>query len=250
MKEAFFAKKTLRRRLGLGHRVLEGSAAEASSILADGKNEKVRIIERETLEELTASATADASPASSTPCTASPPTRRATSTRPRPTRASACRSSSTRASARCRAGTRACPGRSDSFSLCADAGLAGDVVPFLDPRYVSSGFTSGRGPFCQTGQPPLGAPSMNCALKNSPMATMARRDSDHCRDSRNILLLTSGDRPRWRVARRPRRRDDPESGLRGATQMRELLFCIHTAGCAPRARANLSAAPAGMQWPG
>ena len=106
-------------------------------------------------------------------------------------------------------------------------------MPFLDPRYVSSGFTSGRGPFCQTGQPPLGAPSNELRPKKQSYgddgAGRDHPDSDHCRDSRNILLLTSGDRPRWRVARRPRRRDDPESGLRGATQMRELLFCIHTA---------------------
>ena len=60
------------------------------------------------------SATADASPASSTACTASRPIPRATSTRPKPTKASACRSSSTRASARCRAAIRACSGRSEA----------------------------------------------------------------------------------------------------------------------------------------
>ena len=78
--------------------------------MADGSNEKVRVIQRETLEVLTASATADGSPGSSTACTASRPTRRATSIRPRPTKGSACRSSSTRASAPCRA-RRACRGR-------------------------------------------------------------------------------------------------------------------------------------------
>src|SRR3989442_9318232 len=56
------------------------------------------------------SATAGASPGSSTACTASRPTPRATSTRRRLTKASACRSSSTRASARWRE-AKACCGR-------------------------------------------------------------------------------------------------------------------------------------------
>ena len=66
-------------------------------------------------------------------------------------------------------------------------------MPFLDPRYVSSGFTSGRGPFCQTGQPPLGAPSNELRPKKQSYgddgAGRDHPDSDHCRDSRNILLL-------------------------------------------------------------
>ena len=41
------------RRIGVGHRLLQGSGSSASSILADGQNEQVRVILRETLEELT-----------------------------------------------------------------------------------------------------------------------------------------------------------------------------------------------------
>ena len=69
--------------------------------LADGANEKICVFDRQSLDRADhRSATAAASPASSTPCTASRPTRRATSTRPRPIAASASRSSSTRASRR------------------------------------------------------------------------------------------------------------------------------------------------------
>ena len=52
VKEAFYARNTLGVGLGLGHRVLEGSRA-ALHLLADGQNEHVRIIVRETLEEIT-----------------------------------------------------------------------------------------------------------------------------------------------------------------------------------------------------
>ena len=53
VKEAIYAKDTLRLGLGLGHRVLQGSRSSDSLMLADGQNEHVRIIVRETLEEIT-----------------------------------------------------------------------------------------------------------------------------------------------------------------------------------------------------
>src|SRR5256885_6588434 len=63
------------------------------------------------------SATAGASPASSTGCTASRAIPRAISTRPKPTRASACRSSSTRDSAASGQASRACSGRGNEFLM-------------------------------------------------------------------------------------------------------------------------------------
>src|SRR5262249_23344559 len=95
-------------------------------MLADGQNERVRVIVRETLEEITSFGDGGRSPASSTACTAPRPIRRGTSTRPRPTRVSACRSSTTRASARCRLAIRACRGRRRRHSgQCCSVDLTG-----------------------------------------------------------------------------------------------------------------------------
>ena len=89
-----------RRRLGVGHRVLEGSAAEVPVPRRRQEREDLRHAARDDGDPHDASATAAGSPGSSSPCTASRSTRRATSTPPRPTRAGACRSSSTRDSHR------------------------------------------------------------------------------------------------------------------------------------------------------
>ena len=96
VKEAVIAKNTLD--AGSVWDIAFSKDAQQKYIyMADGENEKVHILDRQTLQELTSSATADGSRASSTACTASRSTRRATSTRRKPTKASACRGSSTRA---------------------------------------------------------------------------------------------------------------------------------------------------------
>jgi DNA-binding beta-propeller fold protein YncE len=56
--------------------------------VADGKNEKVYVMDRKSLTILTSFGSGGVSPGSSSPCTRSPPTPRATSSRPRPTRGS------------------------------------------------------------------------------------------------------------------------------------------------------------------
>ena len=90
VKESRRREEHARRRLGVGHRLLEGRRSRSTSTWPTARNEKIRVFDRAVARPSSpASATADASPASSTPCTASPPTRRATSTRPKPTAASA-----------------------------------------------------------------------------------------------------------------------------------------------------------------
>ena len=144
VKEAFYAKNTL----GAGSVwdiAFSKDPEQRFIMLADGQNERVRIIVRETLESSPRSATAAASPASSTACTASRRTPRATSTRPRPTRENACRSSSTRASARCRAAIRACPGRSgNAYSTDARYSPApfGPTLVILNGRAAALGVAS------------------------------------------------------------------------------------------------------------
>ena len=53
VKEDLHREEHAGRRLGLGHRLLEGSAAEVLYTSADGANRKVHILQRETLEVLT-----------------------------------------------------------------------------------------------------------------------------------------------------------------------------------------------------
>ena len=65
--------------------------------VADGANEHVYIVDRNSLEVLSQFGTGGRQPGSSSACTASRPIRRATSTRPKPTPVSVCRSSSSRA---------------------------------------------------------------------------------------------------------------------------------------------------------
>ena len=70
------------------------------SILADGSNKKIHILDRETLDVLTSFGEAAGSRANSTPSTASRPILKATSSPPKHTAGSACRSLYTRASRR------------------------------------------------------------------------------------------------------------------------------------------------------
>ena len=70
--------------------------AQKYIFLADGKNERVYVMDRQSLEILTQFGDGGRQPGSGSPCTASRRTRRATSTRPRRTRESAFRNSSTR----------------------------------------------------------------------------------------------------------------------------------------------------------
>ena len=94
--------------------------SRSSSISPTASNEKVRILDRQSLEILTNFGDGGKIPGPVLRrCTASPPTRRATSTRPKPTRAAACRSSSPRGSARCRARTWASSGRRRPVRLSA-----------------------------------------------------------------------------------------------------------------------------------
>ena len=82
-----------RRRLGVGHRVLEATRRRSTSSSPTARTRWSTSWTASRWRSSRASATADGSRGSSSPCTASPPTRRATSTRPRRTRASGCRSS-------------------------------------------------------------------------------------------------------------------------------------------------------------
>ena len=114
------------RRVGVGHRLLEGPAAEVPLPRRRQEREGLHHRSRSRSRSSPPSATAAASPASSSASTASPRTRRATSTRPRPTKGSACRSSSTRASGRFRRRTRARRGRRRRASRV-DSAAAGPV---------------------------------------------------------------------------------------------------------------------------
>jgi hypothetical protein len=99
IKEAFYAKNTL----GSGSAwdiAFSKDPQQRFIFIADGTNEVVRIVLRETLRKSPTSVTAAVSPASSMACTASPPTPRATSTLRKPTRASGCSASFSRAWAR------------------------------------------------------------------------------------------------------------------------------------------------------
>src|SRR5256885_7230689 len=89
------------------------------------------------------SATAGASPASSTGCTASRAIPRAISTRPKPTRASACRSSSTRDSAASGQASRASSGRGNEFLIRRAWGaLAGLALLVSSSGTLAQGFPS------------------------------------------------------------------------------------------------------------
>ena len=88
--------------LDLGPRVLQRSAAALHLPGGRHERESARDPARDDGGDHATSATADASPASSTACTASRPIRKATSTRPKRTKENACSASSTRASERCR----------------------------------------------------------------------------------------------------------------------------------------------------
>ena len=84
-----------RRRLGVGHRLLDRPAAEVH--LPRGRQERAVYDHRSAVARvLTSFGDGGASRACSSPCTASRPTPRATSTRPKPTTAAACSGSSTR----------------------------------------------------------------------------------------------------------------------------------------------------------
>jgi DNA-binding beta-propeller fold protein YncE len=92
VKEAHFAKNTL----GSGSTwdlAFSRDPQQKYVFIADGTNEVVRVVARDTLQEITNFGDGGRQPGSSTACTASPRTRRATSIRPRRTRASACRNS-------------------------------------------------------------------------------------------------------------------------------------------------------------
>jgi len=65
VKEAFYAKNTKGRR-GMGHRVLQGP--QQRFIMLPTAEERVRVIVRETLEEITSFGDGGPSPASSTAC--------------------------------------------------------------------------------------------------------------------------------------------------------------------------------------
>jgi DNA-binding beta-propeller fold protein YncE len=85
-------------------------AAQKYLYLADGKNERVYVMDRQSLEILTMFGDGGRQPGSSSRCTPSRRTPRATSSRPRPTRGSVCSDSSIAGSVPCRAGTRASRG--------------------------------------------------------------------------------------------------------------------------------------------
>ncbi|MEZ5421267.1 MAG: hypothetical protein R2708_28545 [Vicinamibacterales bacterium] len=83
-------------RLGVGRGLLEGSTRQRFVFVPDGINNRINILQRDTLEVLANFGDGGRlSPASSMACTASRSTPPATSTRPKPGRASGCRSSST-----------------------------------------------------------------------------------------------------------------------------------------------------------
>ena len=97
VKEMYYKTNTKTRRLGVGHRLLEGSAAEVH--LHGGRRERACGDHRppDADADLPPSATAAILPASSMACTRSPSTPRATCSPPKPMEAAASRSSSTRA---------------------------------------------------------------------------------------------------------------------------------------------------------
>ena len=103
-----------RRRVGVGHRLLEGPAADGIIYLADGRNmQRAHPAARHARGADQLRRRRPAAGPVLRRRTASPPTRRATSTRRKPTRASGCRSSSTRGSGRWPEPRRVRPGRTE-----------------------------------------------------------------------------------------------------------------------------------------
>ena len=139
-----------RRRLGVGHRVLEGPAAEVHLPRRRQEREGLRASIASRCEILTSFGDGGRQPGSSTPCTASPPTRRATSTRPKPTRASGFRSSCTRGWRRSPRRIRASFGRRKTQSGGAIIGATGEKKcreQCCAPRWRSSRLAAAAGYF-------------------------------------------------------------------------------------------------------
>ena len=88
--------------LRLGPRVLAAIRSRGTSSSPTARTNVVRVIVRDTLQEVTNFGDGGRQPGSSTACTASRPTPRATSTRPKRSKASACRGSSSRGWGKCR----------------------------------------------------------------------------------------------------------------------------------------------------
>ncbi len=132
VKEMFYEKQTLGSGSAWDIAFFQKTPQQKFIYLTDGENDKVHIVQRDTLEMLDpASAKADGSRVSSTVCTASLLIRRATFSPPRLIAGSACRSSPTRGWLRSPRRTRACCGLNRSDFVGRTPSSAPDPWPGL-----------------------------------------------------------------------------------------------------------------------